>query len=46
MLIKSEIFMSLNSKQTSLCQLANTVFCPKETKENVTEGEWQKRVYV
>jgi len=34
MLSKPEkIFMSLNSKQKSLCQLANTRINPKETKK-------------
>jgi len=32
MLSKSEILMSLNSKQKPLCQLATTELFPKETK--------------
>jgi len=38
--------MSLNSKQNSLCQLANTGFNPKETKKRVIERKWQRRVWI
>jgi len=46
MLSKSEILMSFNSKQKSLCQLATTELFPKETKNRETARKWQKRVWV
>jgi len=46
MLRKSEkIFMSSNSKQKSLCQLADTEFYPKETNNKVTERKRQKCIW-
>jgi len=45
MLSKSEILMSLNSKQMSLCQLATIELFPKETKNWETAWKWQKRVW-
>jgi len=42
MLSKSEILMSLNSKQKSLCQLATRELFPKDTEKART---WQKRVW-
>jgi len=46
MLSKSEILMSLNSKQKSLCQLATTELFTKETKNRETTRKWQKCVWV
>jgi len=46
MLSNSEMLMSLNSKQKSLCQQATTQLFHKETKKSETVRKWQKRVWV
>jgi len=46
MLSKSEIVMSLNSKQKALCPMVTTELFSKETKNRETARKWQKRVWV
>jgi len=46
MLSKSEILMSLNNKQKSLCQLATTELYLKETRKRETARKWQMCVWV